>query len=121
VPRSAGAIAFSRPVPRDLTGPGPPNWRHGQPLPDRPGNKDIERRPALPGLPGLLPRAQAADPDRLGKNDKIFAESGARPYLRDLPNAEFHLFDSGHFLLEDKFETVAPMIHDFLDRKIGRR
>jgi pimeloyl-ACP methyl ester carboxylesterase len=32
-----------------------------------------------------------------GKNDKIFPAEGAHPYLRDLPDAELHLLDTGHF------------------------
>ncbi|MGH1558873.1 alpha/beta fold hydrolase [Caulobacter segnis] len=39
-----------------------------------------------------------------GKNDKIFPEDGFHPYLRDLPKAEIHILDSGHFALEDRFE-----------------
>ncbi|MGO7422499.1 alpha/beta fold hydrolase, partial [Rhizobium ruizarguesonis] len=34
------------------------------------------------------------------------------------PNAEMHILDSGHFALEDKLEVMAPLIRDFLDRKI---
>ncbi|MDR9823700.1 alpha/beta hydrolase, partial [Rhizobium hidalgonense] len=55
-----------------------------------------------------------------GKNDKIFPEVGAHPYLRDLPDAEMHLLDTGHFALEDKLDEMAPLIRDFLDRKIAR-
>jgi hypothetical protein len=36
-----------------------------------------------------------------------------------LPNAEFHLLDTGHFALEDKLDVMAPLIHDFLDRKVA--
>jgi hypothetical protein len=54
-----------------------------------------------------------------GKNDKIAA--GAGPYLRDLPKADLHLLDTGHFALEDKLDVVAPMIHQFLDRSIASK
>lgn len=114
----------------DLSRIDPDNWRHDQPLLDRPGNRDIQLdlfRDYGSNVP-LYPAFQAFFRERRpptlivwGKNDKIFPESGARPYLRDLPNAEYHIFDSGHFLLEDKFERVAPLIHDFLDRKVRRR
>jgi hypothetical protein len=40
----------------------------------------------------------------------------AQLYLRDLPEAELHLLDTGHFALEDKLDVMAPMIIDFLDR-----
>ena len=44
-----------------------------------------------------------------------------RPYLRDLPEAELHLLDTGHFALEDKLDVMAPLIHRFLDANIARR
>ena len=56
-----------------------------------------------------------------GKNDKIFPAAGAGPYLRDLPKAELHLLDTGHFALEDKIDVMAPMIHQFLDRSIASK
>jgi hypothetical protein len=48
-------------------------------------------------------------------------EAGAHPYLRDLPHAQFHILDTGHFALEDKLDEMAPMIRSFLDRKVARR
>jgi pimeloyl-ACP methyl ester carboxylesterase len=75
----------------------------------------------------LYPKFQALFRDRRpptlivwGKNDKIFPADGTGPYLRDLPKAEIHLLDTGHFALEDKLDVMAPMIHDFLDRSIGQ-
>ena len=43
----------------------------------------------------------------------IFPADGARPYLHDLPNAEFHLLDTGHFALEDKGDEIAKLMLDF--------
>ena len=48
-----------------------------------------------------------------GENDIIFAPEGARAYLRDLPEAELHMLDSGHFALEDSLEVVAAHIEQF--------
>jgi hypothetical protein len=31
-----------------------------------------------------------------------------------------HLLDTGHFALEDQLPVMAPLIHDFLDRKLSR-
>lgn len=42
-------------------------------------------------------------------------------YLRDLPTAELHLLDSGHFALEDQLDVMAPLIRDFLDREVQDR
>jgi pimeloyl-ACP methyl ester carboxylesterase len=49
-----------------------------------------------------------------GKNDPFFTEAGARAYLRDLPDAELHLLDGGHFVLEQEVEIAAELIHRFL-------
>lgn len=51
-----------------------------------------------------------------GRNDPFFTEPGGRAYLRDLPDAELHLFDTGHFALETHLTEIAPLIADFLDR-----
>lgn len=51
-----------------------------------------------------------------GRNDPFFPEPGARAYLRDLPDAELHLFDTGHFALEENLPEIAPLIVNFLDR-----
>ncbi|MFJ5692835.1 alpha/beta fold hydrolase [Arthrobacter sp. NPDC093125] len=51
-----------------------------------------------------------------GRNDTFFIEPGARAYLRDLPGAELHLFDTGHFALETHLTEIAPLIDGFLDR-----
>jgi len=113
----------------DLTRIDPDNWLHDQVLLDRPGNKDIQLdlfHDYGTNVP-LYPKFQAFFRDRKpptlivwGKNDKIFPEEGAHPYLRDLPEAEFHLLDTGHFALEDKLDEMAPLIRSFLDRNIAK-
>ncbi|PZF93832.1 alpha/beta hydrolase [Micromonospora deserti] len=52
-----------------------------------------------------------------GVGDPFFPEPGARAYLRDLPDADLHLFDTGHFALETHLPQIAPLIADFLDRR----
>lgn len=51
-----------------------------------------------------------------GPRDGYMPEESARAYLRDLPEAELHLTDGGHWLLESHFETVLPLIREFLGR-----
>jgi hypothetical protein len=43
-------------------------------------------------------------------------ESSARAYLRDLPKAELHLLDGGHWLLETNLSEVVALTRDFLSR-----
>jgi pimeloyl-ACP methyl ester carboxylesterase len=62
-----------------------------------------ERRPPL-----LLP---------WGRNDEFFPEAGARAYLKDVPDAELHLLDGGHFVLDEYVDTVAELIRDFVTRR----
>ncbi|GAA0583109.1 alpha/beta fold hydrolase [Actinomadura livida] len=50
-----------------------------------------------------------------GRDDVFFPEPGAHAYLRDLPDAELHVFDTGHFALEDGLREIAPLIAAFLD------
>jgi pimeloyl-ACP methyl ester carboxylesterase len=51
-----------------------------------------------------------------GANDEIFPAENQKQYLSDLPHAELHLLDSGHFALEDKAAEIAILMRDFLDR-----
>ena len=115
---------------KDLSRISPDNWVHDQALLDRPGNKDIQLdlfydyRTNVPLYPQFQAFFRERKPPTLivwGKNDKIFPEEGAHPYLRDLPNAEVHLLDTGHFALEDKLDEMEPLIRDFLDRKVAKR
>lgn len=115
---------------RDVSRIDPDNWLHDQALLDRPGNKDIQLDLFLDygtNVP-LYPQFQAFFRERQpptlivwGRNDKIFPADGAGPYLRDLPNADLHLLDTGHFALEDRLDVMAPLIHDFLDRNLSAR
>ena len=106
----------------------PDNWGHDQPLLDRPGNRDIQLDLFLdygtnvPLYPQFQEFFRKYHPPAIivwGKNDKIFPADGAYPYKRDLKDLEFHMLDSGHFVLEDQFEVAEPLIHDFLDRKLS--
>ena len=53
-----------------------------------------------------------------GKNDPFFTVAGANAYLRDIPKAEVHLLDTGHFALEDHCDFIAERIREFLGRKV---
>lgn len=48
-----------------------------------------------------------------GKNDPFFTVDGAEAYLRDIPKAELHLLDTGHFALEDSSDFIAGKILSF--------
>jgi pimeloyl-ACP methyl ester carboxylesterase len=49
-----------------------------------------------------------------GRNDPFFIVPGAEAFLRDLPQAQLHTIDGGHFLLEEYSGFVADNIINFL-------
>ena len=51
-----------------------------------------------------------------GQNDPFFTVEGAKAFLTDLPKAELHLLDVGHFALEEKGVYIADRILEFLIR-----
>ncbi len=113
----------------DISRISPDNWVYDQALLDRPGNSEIQMdlfydyRTNLQLYPKVQAYFRKRNPPTLivwGKNDKIFPAAGAYPYKRDLPQVEFHLIDSGHFALEDRFDEMVPLIRGFLDRNVGR-
>ncbi len=108
----------------------PDNVLHDLALLNRPGNREIQLdlfldyRTNIPLYVEFQRFFRAEQPPTLivwGKNDKVFPLDGAVPYLRDLPNAEYHELETGHFVLEDQFDVAAPLIHDFLDRSLKRQ
>ena len=57
-----------------------------------------------------------------GPRDGYMPEKSGRAFLRDLPNAEFHLFETGgHWLLETHLDDVVPIMRDFLSRVLPPR
>jgi pimeloyl-ACP methyl ester carboxylesterase len=54
-----------------------------------------------------------------GDGDAFFTVKGAKAYLRDLPDAQLHVFQTGHFALEEKLPELAPLIGEFLDSLAG--
>jgi pimeloyl-ACP methyl ester carboxylesterase len=49
-----------------------------------------------------------------GKNDPFFTVEGAKAYQNDIPKAELHLIDTGHFALEDSSDFIAERMRKFL-------
>ncbi|RYJ32008.1 N-formylglutamate deformylase [Streptomyces sp. L-9-10] len=106
----------------------PDTWTIDQSLLDRPGNDAIQL--ALfrdyPGNAALYPQLQQYFRDSQvpllavwGANDEIFGPDGAHAFQRDLPEAEIHLLESGHFALESHLEEITDRIRAFLARVIS--
>lgn len=110
---------------RDPEAISPDNWTVDQRLLDRPGNQEIQLQMfySYGTNPPLYPSWQAYfrkhQPPTLliwGEKDEIFPAAGAYPYKRDLKNLEFHLFDTGHFALEEDGGQMYELMEDFLER-----
>jgi pimeloyl-ACP methyl ester carboxylesterase len=56
-----------------------------------------------------------------GQNDPFFTVAGAEAFLQDLPKAELHLLDTGHFALEEANTFIAASMRDFLGRAATQR
>lgn len=108
----------------------PDNWLVVQPLLDRPGNSEVQldlfldygtNPPLYPAWQAYFREHQPPTLITWGKNDFIFPAEGALPYLRDLPDAELHLLDTGHFALEEDGELIADLMLRFLRERVEPR
>lgn len=115
---------------KDPTRIDPTTWLVDQALLDRPGNVEIQLdlfydyRTNVTLYPSFQAFFRERQPPTLivwGAHDRIFPADGARAYLRDLPKAELHLLDSGHFALEDKGAEIAALMLEFLGRHLRQR
>lgn len=103
----------------------PDGWTLDQYFLDLPGRKEIQVDLAFDYHTNVqsYPKWQAwlreARPRTLivwGANDPFFTVEGARAYLRDVPDAELHIFNTGHFALEEKLPEIAERVLAFLSR-----
>ncbi|MEO7274043.1 MAG: alpha/beta hydrolase [Vicinamibacterales bacterium] len=111
---------------KDLTLIDPTTWAVDQALLDRPGNGEIQldmlhdygtNVPLYPEFQAFFRQYQPRTLIVWGKNDFIFPPEGAYPYRRDLPDAETHLLDTGHFALETHGEEIADRIRRFFPNR----
>ncbi|MER6575418.1 alpha/beta hydrolase [Nonomuraea sp. NPDC001023] len=109
----------------DVSAVAPDGWTLDQHFLDLPGRREAQLALALDYRSNLALYAdwqawlRRHRPPTLivwGRNDAFFPEPGAHAYLRDLPDAELHVLDTGHFALEDKLPEIAPLVAGFLDR-----
>lgn len=56
-----------------------------------------------------------------GRYDPSFETAEAEAYRRDVPDAEVHVLDAGHFALDVKPDEIATRLADFLARRVDRR
>jgi pimeloyl-ACP methyl ester carboxylesterase len=54
-----------------------------------------------------------------GRRDQYYGEAAARAYQRELPGAEIHVLDGGHWLLETHGPEVISLVGEFLRRHVA--
>jgi pimeloyl-ACP methyl ester carboxylesterase len=105
----------------------PDTWHHDYALLSRPGNDEIQlalfrdyatNPPMYPRLHQYLRTSGVSVLAVWGRGDEIFGPAGARAFAEDAADAEVHLLDGGHFLLESAGDEVATLIRDFLARRL---
>jgi pimeloyl-ACP methyl ester carboxylesterase len=51
-----------------------------------------------------------------GKHDLSFDPGEPERYRKDVPNAEVHVLDAGHFAIDTKADEIAELVHEFMKR-----
>jgi len=50
-----------------------------------------------------------------GRYDLSFDSSEPEAYRRDVPNAQVHVLDAGHFALDTAADEIAALVRSFMD------
>jgi pimeloyl-ACP methyl ester carboxylesterase len=104
----------------------PESWYHDHALLSRPGNDLVQLKlfrdyatnaPMYPRLHEYFRDSRVPLLAVWGRGDEIFGPAGAEAFADDLPDAEIHLLDGGHFLLESACDDVAQLIRRFLAKQ----
>jgi pimeloyl-ACP methyl ester carboxylesterase len=91
---------------------------------NRPGEADIQTelfydyRNNVASYPAWQAYLRQRRPPTLllwGKYDPSFAVAGAAAYAADVPKAQIHLLEAGHFAMDEDLEGVARLTREFLD------
>jgi len=111
----------------DETVVSPDTWHHDHGLVSRPGNDLVQLQlfadyasnvSLYPKLHAYLRESGVPVLAVWGRNDEIFGPAGAFAFADDAEDAEIHLLDGGHFLLESDLDTAAGYIRGFLGRTL---
>jgi pimeloyl-ACP methyl ester carboxylesterase len=101
----------------------PECWHHDYALLSRPGNDLVQLKlfrdyatnaPLYPRVHEYFRATRVPLLAVWGRGDEIFGPAGAEAFAADLPDAQIHLLDGGHFLLESALEDVTTLIRNFL-------
>ena len=102
----------------------PDSWTDEFAFLSRPGQADIQTelfydyRNNVASYPAWQAYLRQRQPPTLvlwGKYDPSFAAAGAAAYAADVPKAQIHLLEAGHFAMDEDLEGVAKLTREFLD------
>lgn len=105
----------------------PDSWHHDYALLSRPGNDLVQLKlfrdyatnaPMYPRLHEYFRASRVPLLAVWGRGDEIFGPAGAEAFADDLPDAEIHLLEGGHFLLESACDDVVRLIRRFLADRV---
>jgi len=105
----------------------PESWFHDYSLLSRPGNDAVQlalfrdyatNSPLYPRLHEYFRVTRVPLLAVWGRGDQIFGPAGAEAFAAGLPDADIHLLDGGHFLLESALDEVTTLIRCFLARQL---
>jgi pimeloyl-ACP methyl ester carboxylesterase len=54
-----------------------------------------------------------------GKHDLSFDLGEPERYRKDVPDADVHVLDAGHFALDTKPDEIAELVRNFMDKRQG--
>ena len=123
--RQTTTFQYSEGVPADRVNPDAID--NDQAILDRPGNQELQldlfadyqtNLALYPAFHEAFRKHQFPTLIVWGKNDPIFTPAGAGAFEQDLPNAELHLLDAGHFALETQAAEISGYIREFLPRAL---
>jgi pimeloyl-ACP methyl ester carboxylesterase len=106
----------------------PDTWNDEYASLSRPGQREIQgdllydyrtNVPLYPKWQAWLRELQTPTLVVWGEHDPSFIAAGAEAFLQDLPNAEIHLLDAGHFALDEQTDEIAKLILQFMGTHPG--
>ena len=101
----------------------PDTWTDEYAFLSRPGQREIQAdllydyRTNVASYPAWQAWLREHRPPTLvawGRNDPSFIAAGGEAFRRDLPDAEIHQLDAGHFAFDEKNDEIASLILAFL-------
>lgn len=105
----------------------PDAWIEEYAFLSRPGQREIQEallydyRTNVASYPAWQAWLRQNKPPTLvvwGRYDSSFISPGGEAYKRDVPEAEIHQLDAGHFALDEKVDEIAALILAFLPKHV---